>query len=111
MEDRARRNCVGLADWLAEGSGTHVGLESTGEFWKPVFNLLEAAFEVWLLNAQQSKAVPGHKTDVKDAQWILPRMSLATAPNLILAPSSTFCSQFENDCAMFIASREVKRWT
>jgi transposase len=59
-----------LADWLAEGDCTHVGLESTGEFWKPVFNLLEGAFEVWLLNAQHIKAVPGRKTDVKDAQWI-----------------------------------------
>jgi transposase len=59
-----------LSDWLAEGGCTHVGLESTGEFWKPVFNLLEGAFEVWLLNAQHIKAVPGRKTDVKDAQWI-----------------------------------------
>ncbi len=59
-----------LSDWLTEGGCTHVGLESTGEFWKPVFNLLEGAFEVWLLNAQHIKAVPGRKTDVKDAQWI-----------------------------------------
>jgi transposase len=59
-----------LSDWLAEGGCTHVGLESTGEYWKPVFNLLEGAFEVWLLNAAHIKAVPGRKTDVKDAQWI-----------------------------------------
>jgi transposase len=59
-----------VADWLTEGGCTHVGLESTGEFWKPVFNLLEGAFEVWLLNAAHIKAVPGRKTDVKDAQWI-----------------------------------------
>jgi transposase len=59
-----------LADWLAEGGCTHVGVESTGEYWKPVFNLLEGAFEVWLLNAAHIKAVPGRKTDVKDAQWI-----------------------------------------
>ena len=59
-----------LSDWLAEGGCTHVGLESTGEFWKPVFNLLEGTFEVWLLNAAHIKAVPGRKTDVKDAQWI-----------------------------------------
>jgi len=39
------------ADWLTEGGCTHVGVESTGEFWKPVFNLLEGAFAVWLLNA------------------------------------------------------------
>lgn len=59
-----------LADWLTAGGCTHVGLESTGEFWKPVFNLLEGACEVWLLNAAHIKAVPGRKTDVKDAQWI-----------------------------------------
>jgi len=59
-----------LSDWLAEVGCTHVGLESTGEYWKPVYNLLEGAFTVWLLNAQHIKAVPGRKTDVKDAQWI-----------------------------------------
>jgi len=59
-----------LSDWLAEVGCTHVGLESTGEYWKPVYNLLEGAFIVWLLNAQHIKAVPGRKTDVKDAQWI-----------------------------------------
>jgi transposase len=59
-----------LCDWLAEEGCIHVGLESTGELWTPVFNLLEATVEVWLLNAQHIKAVPGRKTDVKDAQWI-----------------------------------------
>ena len=59
-----------LADWLADGGCTHVGLESTGEYWKPVYNLLEGTFTVWLLNAQPIKAVPGRKTDVKDAQWL-----------------------------------------
>jgi transposase len=57
-----------LADWLAAGGCTHVGLESTGEYWKPVYNLLEGMFTVWLLNAQHIKAVPGRKTDVKDAR-------------------------------------------
>jgi transposase len=45
-------------------------LASTGEYWKPVFKLRAGAFAVWLLNAAHSKAVPGRKTDVKDAQWI-----------------------------------------
>jgi transposase len=53
------------------GPGEHWGaLGSTGEYWKPVYNLLEGIFEVWLLNAQHVKTVPGRKTDVKDAQWI-----------------------------------------
>ena len=59
-----------LSDWLAAGGCTHVGLESTGEFWKPVFNILEGSFTVWLLNAQRVRAVPGRKTDVRDAEWI-----------------------------------------
>lgn len=58
-----------LSDWLPARGCTHVGLERTGEYWKPVFNLLEGAFTVWLLNAQHIKAVPGRKTDGNDAQW------------------------------------------
>jgi transposase len=45
-------------------------MESTGEFWKPIFNLLEGSFEVLLVNAQHLKQVPGRKTNVSDAQWI-----------------------------------------
>ena len=59
-----------LSDWLAEQGVTHVAMESTGSFWKPVFNVLEERFELLLVNAQHLKAVPGRKTDVKDAEWI-----------------------------------------
>ncbi|GAC1661703.1 MAG: IS110 family transposase [Ktedonobacteraceae bacterium] len=59
-----------LAAWLASQSVTHVAMESTGIYWRPVFNLLEGRFEVILVNAQHMKAVPGHKTDVKDSEWI-----------------------------------------
>jgi transposase len=45
-------------------------MESTGEYWKPIYNILEENFEVWLVNAQHIKAVPGRKTDVKDSEWI-----------------------------------------
>src|SRR5260370_34156649 len=58
-----------LSDWLADGGCTHVGLESTGENWKPGYNLLAGTFRVWLLNAQHSKAVPGRKTPGKASQW------------------------------------------
>lgn len=47
-----------------------MAMESTGSFWKPVYNLLEESFTLVLVNAQLLKAVPGRKTDVKDAQWI-----------------------------------------
>src|SRR2546423_58284 len=57
-----------LSDWLSEGNVTHVALESTGVYWKPIFNLLEGNFTVWVLNAQHVKNLPGRKTDVKDAE-------------------------------------------
>jgi transposase len=59
-----------LADWLAEQEVTHAAMESTGVYWKPIWNLLEGQFETLLVNAQHIKQVPGRKTDVKDAEWI-----------------------------------------
>lgn len=59
-----------MATWLTSFGVTHVAMESTGVYWRPVFNLLEGSFQVILVNAQHMKAVPGHKTDVKDAEWI-----------------------------------------
>jgi transposase len=61
---------LALSDWLMAQGVTHVAMESTGEYWKPVFNILENNFEVLLVNAQHIKAVPGRKTDIKDAEWI-----------------------------------------
>lgn len=59
-----------LGDWLAEAECTHIGLESTGVYWKPVWNLFEDRFTLRLANAQHIKAVPGRKSDVKDCEWI-----------------------------------------
>jgi len=59
-----------LYDWLYAHGVTHVAMESTGVYWKPIFNLLESQFEVLLVNAAHIKAVPGRKTDVKDCEWI-----------------------------------------
>jgi transposase len=61
---------LALSDWLMEQGVSHVAMESTGEYWKPVFNILEHNFDVLLVNAQHVKAVPGRKTDIKDAEWI-----------------------------------------
>lgn len=61
---------LALADWLAEEGVTHVAMESTGVYWKPIWNLFEGLFELILCNAEHIKAVPGRKTDVKDSQWI-----------------------------------------
>lgn len=61
---------LALADWLIAAGCTHVAMESTGVYWKPVYNLLEASFALLLVNARHIKAVPGRKTDVKDCEWI-----------------------------------------
>ena len=59
-----------MSDWLAEVGVTHVAMESTGEYWKPIYNVLEGQFELVVANAHHLKTVPGRKTDVKDAEWI-----------------------------------------
>jgi len=60
-----------MADWIQSKGCTHVVMESTVVFWKPVYNLLENyELELLVVNAQHIKAVPGRKTDVKDAEWI-----------------------------------------
>ena len=64
------RDLLALSDWLASQGVTHVAMESTGVFWKPVFNLLEGRFEVLLVNPQHIKQVPGRITDVKECEWI-----------------------------------------
>ena len=61
---------LALADWLGAHGVTHAAMESTGVYWKPIWNLLENRFELLLANAQHIKAVPGRKTDVKDCEWI-----------------------------------------
>ena len=59
-----------LLDWLLENHCTHLAIESTGVYWKPVFNILDGHLEVVLVNARHLKTVPGRKTDVKDCEWI-----------------------------------------
>jgi hypothetical protein len=61
---------LALADWLGELGVSHVAMESTGVFWKPVFSLLEGRFRVIMVNAEHVKKVPGRKTDVKDCEWL-----------------------------------------
>ena len=62
---------LALSDWLDSHGVTQIAMESTGVYWKPIFNLLEAAGRtIVLVNAQHVKAVPGRKTDVKDSEWL-----------------------------------------
>src|SRR5881628_517974 len=61
---------LALADWLTSHGCTHVAMEATGVYWKPVWHMLEGGFELVLANAQHIRNVPGRKTDVSDAMWI-----------------------------------------
>jgi len=64
------RDLLALCDWLMAEGVTHVAMESTGVFWKPIYNILEGQFEILLVNARHVKNVPGRKTDVKDCEWL-----------------------------------------
>src|SRR5215210_2640462 len=61
---------LALADWLVAAGCTHLAMESTGVYWKPIWNLLEGQVELVLVNARHVKAVPGRKTDVRDCEWL-----------------------------------------
>ena len=61
---------LALADWLGSQGVTHVAMESTGIYWRPVLTILEGRFQAMVVNAAHMKAVPGHKTDIKDSEWI-----------------------------------------
>lgn len=64
------KELLALSDWLSEQDCTHVAMEATGVYWKPVWHVLEGSFELLLANAAHIKNVPGRKTDVNDAMWI-----------------------------------------
>src|SRR5215472_7775699 len=64
------RDLEALRDWLREAGVTHVGMESTGVYWRPVYSVLEGCFELIVGNARHIRNVPGRKTDVKDSEWI-----------------------------------------
>ena len=64
------RDLEALRDWLCEAGVTHVGMESTGVYWRPVYAVLEEHFELIVGNARHIRNVQGRKTDVKDSEWI-----------------------------------------
>ena len=64
------QDVLNMADWMAAQGVTHVAMESTGVYWKPIYNILESRFTVLLVNARHLKQVPGRKSDIGDCQWI-----------------------------------------
>src|SRR5438270_5465254 len=81
------RDLLLLSDWLAANQVTHLAMESTGVYWKPVWNVLEANFTILLVNAQHVKAVPGRKTDAKDCQWIADLLQHGLLKGSFIPPS------------------------
>jgi transposase len=80
------RDLLALSDWLSKAGVTHVAMESTGEYWKPVYNLLEGDVTVFLVNAAQVKNVPGRKTDRADARWLAKLMRYGLLQASVIPP-------------------------
>jgi transposase len=68
--DTFTESLIELRNWLKEQQVTHIAMESTGVYWKPIFNILEEGFSILLVNARHLKNVPGRKTDKADSEWI-----------------------------------------
>jgi transposase len=82
------KDLLRLSDWLVSEGGKHAAMESTGVHWKPVYNVLEGQFELLVVNAQHLKAVPGRKTDVRDAEWIAELLALGLLRGSFVPPPS-----------------------
>jgi transposase len=80
------RDLLALSDWLTEAGITHVAMESTGEYWKPVYHLLEGTCTVFLVNAAHVKNVPGRKTDRAEARWLAKLMRYGLRQASVIPP-------------------------
>jgi transposase len=104
------RDLLMLLDWLRVAGCTHIALESTGVYWRPIFNILEGEMTVLLVNAAHIKAVPGRKTDIKDAEWIADLLQhgllrpsfIPPAPQRELRELTRYRSSLVADCARII---------
>ncbi len=79
---------LALHDWLVAAGCTHVAMESTGVYWKPIYRLLEEDATLLVVNAQHIKAVPGRKTDVRDAEWIADLLQHGLVRGSFIPPTS-----------------------
>lgn len=82
------RDLLAMADWMAAQGVGHVAMESTGVFWKPIYNILEGRFTVLLVNARHLKQVPGRKSDVRDCQWIAQLLQYGLLKGSFIPPRS-----------------------
>src|SRR3984885_12265232 len=84
----ATGDLLALADWLTAHGGTHVAMESTGVYWKPIWHVLDGHFDLILANALQIRNVPGRKTDVNDAMWIADLLAHGLIRGSFVPPTS-----------------------
>ena len=77
-----------LADWLTAAGCTHVAMESTGIYWRPVYNILEGQCDLAVVNAQHVKMVPGRKTDVRDSEWLAQLLELGLLRGSFVPPAA-----------------------
>jgi transposase len=82
------RDLLAMANWMAGEGVTHVAMESTGVFWKPIYNILEGRFTILLVNARHLKQVPGRKSDVRDCQWIAQLLQYGLLKGSFIPPRS-----------------------
>lgn len=82
------RDLLAMADWMTAHGATHVAMESTGVFWKPIYNILESRFTMLLVNARHLKQVPGRKSDVRDCQWIAQLLQYGLLKGSFIPPRS-----------------------
>lgn len=82
------RNLYEILQWLEDHEVTHIAMESTGIFWKPIFNILEGFFDITLANASRIKNVPGRETDVSDAEWIAKLLRYGLIEKSFIPPAS-----------------------
>jgi transposase len=97
---------LALRDWLIEHNIARVGMESTSDYWRPVFYLLEQRFDCWLLNARHMRAVPGRKTDMTDAEWICDLVALGLVrPSFVPPPPIRRLRDLTRRRAILLAER------
>jgi len=101
---------LALREWLQAYGVTHVALESTGVYWKPVYYVLEDAFTLLLINMQDLKRVPGRKTDVRDSEWLAQLLECGLPKPSFVPPPAIRCWQPWTRFRGSIASARSASW-
>lgn len=104
------RELLSLCDWLSSEDITQVAMESTGEYWKPVYNLLESSYNVMVVNSHHFKQVPGRKTDVKDAEWLAELLSYGLVRGSLIPPLPQRTTLIRDKASIINRLQKVLEW-